>query len=146
MSQRGVTLIELLVTIAVLAIIATIAVPGFQSMMANNRLASNYNEVLISFYYARSEAVKRHRLVTADIDRDVSGVWAVEVSYQEEGQSKVVLSRRARDGRVAVSENAVSFNSLGRRADCHLTDGECRISVGDEVIVVEPSGRIHRGG
>ncbi|RUA22883.1 prepilin-type N-terminal cleavage/methylation domain-containing protein [Billgrantia gudaonensis] len=62
MRQRGFTLIELLVTIAVIVIMATIAIPGFQRMMATNRLNSGYNEILSGLYLARSEAIKRREV------------------------------------------------------------------------------------
>jgi type IV fimbrial biogenesis protein FimT len=57
--QTGFTLIELMVTIAVLAILLTIAIPSYQSMVRNNRIAAQANQVITALNYARSEAVKR---------------------------------------------------------------------------------------
>ena len=63
-TTRGFTLIELLVTLAVAAILLTVAVPNFQMFVANNRMASQANDLITAFNMARSEAVKRAANVT----------------------------------------------------------------------------------
>jgi type IV fimbrial biogenesis protein FimT len=62
--MRGFTLVELLVTLAVLAVILTIAVPGFQDFVRRNRLASETNNLVSALAIARSEAIKRGQIVT----------------------------------------------------------------------------------
>ncbi|WP_323133301.1 GspH/FimT family pseudopilin [Marinobacter sp. F3R08] len=57
--HSGFTLIELMIVVVLISIIATIAVPGFQSMIESNRLTSTANGTLGLLNYARSEAVKR---------------------------------------------------------------------------------------
>jgi len=57
--QAGFTLMELLLAIAVLAILTTLALPAFTQFIQNNRLASEANEMVASFQFARSEALKR---------------------------------------------------------------------------------------
>ena len=57
--QAGFTLMELLLAIAVLAIVTTLALPSFTQFIQNNRLASEANEMVASFQFARSEALKR---------------------------------------------------------------------------------------
>jgi type IV fimbrial biogenesis protein FimT len=55
---NGFTLVELMVTVAVLAILSTIAYPSFQSTIRSNRMATTSNELMASLALARSEAVK----------------------------------------------------------------------------------------
>jgi type IV fimbrial biogenesis protein FimT len=140
--QSGFTLIELLVTIAVAVILATVAVPGFQSMVASNREAADYNEILTGLIYARSEAVKRRQEVSAVIT-SAGGVWRLEVQHGGD----VIRVMEARHNRVAVSPNTISFNSLGRRSGCNLNeDDECVVAVGSgpNEIAVNLSGRIEK--
>lgn len=54
----GVTLIELMVTLAVLAIVLGIGVPSFRDLILQNRLSSAVNEVLSGIVSVRSEAIK----------------------------------------------------------------------------------------
>lgn len=57
--NRGFTLIELMVTIAVLAIVIAIAAPSFTSVIQSNRTTALHHEILGALQLARSEAVKR---------------------------------------------------------------------------------------
>lgn len=63
-SQWGLTLIELMVTIAVLAIVIAIAVPSFSTMIANNRALSTGEQLITAINYARAEAIKRGDRIT----------------------------------------------------------------------------------
>lgn len=56
--NSGFTLLELLVTITILGIIATYAIPSFREMVLNNRLTAQTNETTSIISYARSEASK----------------------------------------------------------------------------------------
>lgn len=64
LNNLGFTLIELMVTISVLAILLAIAVPSFQSFILNSRLTATTNDLASALAVARSEAVKRATRVT----------------------------------------------------------------------------------
>ncbi|MFK5949113.1 MAG: GspH/FimT family pseudopilin [Methylococcales bacterium] len=57
-------MIELLVTIAIVGIVLSIAIPSFTNTIRNTRLTTNINELVTSFNIARSEAIKRGIPVT----------------------------------------------------------------------------------
>jgi type IV fimbrial biogenesis protein FimT len=56
---NGFTLPELLITLGIIAIVLSMAVPGVSSMIKDNRLATQLNRVVADIHLARSEAVKR---------------------------------------------------------------------------------------
>jgi len=58
-SVSGVSLLELLIALAIGAILLGVAVPSFQSLMTKNQLTATTNTLVYSLQTTRSEAVKR---------------------------------------------------------------------------------------
>lgn len=61
--SQGFTLVELMVAVALLAILLGLAVPSFQTTIARNRLSTQANELLSALQASRSEALRRNRTV-----------------------------------------------------------------------------------
>ncbi|MDH5649742.1 MAG: GspH/FimT family pseudopilin [Gammaproteobacteria bacterium] len=55
----GFSMIEILVTLVVIAIVAALAIPNFRGVIQNNRLVTQANSLLTDLTLARSEAIKR---------------------------------------------------------------------------------------
>lgn len=56
--QRGFTLLELIVTVAVAAVLLALAVPSFQNMIASNALSTASNDFVSALNLARMQAIK----------------------------------------------------------------------------------------
>ena len=61
--RGGFTIVELMITLAVVAVVAALAAPNMRSFILNNRLTSTNNELLRSIQTARAEATKRQQNV-----------------------------------------------------------------------------------
>jgi type IV fimbrial biogenesis protein FimT len=86
--QVALSLIELIVTIAVIGITVAIAVPSYRYLTTTNRMASEMNEFIASLHFARSEAIKRGQSVRActsidgtncDASHDWTQGWIIRV-------------------------------------------------------------------
>lgn len=67
---RGFTLIELMVTLSVLAIVLGIAIPSFQKQIVNNKSLTLGEEFAAALNYARSQAVKTAKRVSICASKD----------------------------------------------------------------------------
>lgn len=61
--MSGFTLVELMVTIAVLAIVLAIGIPSFAGLTNRNRLAAAANELVATLQTAKMEAIRRNARV-----------------------------------------------------------------------------------
>lgn len=57
--SRGLTVIELMVVVAILAVLSTIAAPSFQRMLDRHRLQAAANQLKADLLHMRSESVRR---------------------------------------------------------------------------------------
>lgn len=62
-AARGFTLLELMVTLSIAAVLVAIAAPNLRNIIRNGELAATANDVIHSLQLARTEAIKRQRPV-----------------------------------------------------------------------------------
>jgi type IV fimbrial biogenesis protein FimT len=86
----GFTVIELIITVAVLAILVAVATPSFRELSLNNRTTSATNNLLADLALARNEAVKTARIgYVSAAGGDWSAGWAVWVDANGNGTQDV---------------------------------------------------------
>lgn len=88
--QRGVTLMEVMVVLAIVAIALALGVPSFREFVARNRLDSTAQDLLASLQYARSEAMRRGAQVTVRLagaagSRNWGGGWTMFADADRDG-------------------------------------------------------------
>ena len=94
----GLTLIELMVTLAVLSVLLVLAVPSFLNFQRNAELTSTANTVLASINAARGEAIKRGRyaMMAPTDGANWSSGWIVFVDIdrtQTYSSDDIIVSR-----------------------------------------------------
>lgn len=70
--QKGVTLIELMITVSIVAIILTFVGPSIQSILIKNRIVAEINETSSLLQYARHHAIDEQAPVVVCPSKDYS--------------------------------------------------------------------------
>lgn len=163
--QQAFTLLELMVTIAVLAILAGIALPSFMGTIRRNNLSTYTNELVASIALARSEAIRSthgatlcaanatHNGCAAAADWNSNG-WLVWVNNRADpafsAAEDTVLAVRQANPAITLAANAskVEFDGRGRPSsalDFDLKIKDCPSS-GDyrRTISINVSGQVSK--
>lgn len=119
--QQGLTLVELMVTLAVAIILISVGMPLFTGMAANNRTTAQANELVTALKLARSEAVKRSAAVTA---RGTGGSWNAGWSVFVDANADGVLDAGEEVLRNWDALMGSSVNSGGAQSVVFLATGE----------------------
>ena len=119
-SNNGFTLIEIMVTVAIVGIFASIALPSFAKLIENNRISTATNQLVSALVLTRSEALKRSNDVTicasstqdsCSTSGDFSEGWVV---YQDcDGNGAITTSSVDCDGDAISNEREIIKVSEG---------------------------------
>ena len=118
------TLVELMISVSIVAILASVAVPSFTGFLRNTEVRGSAESLTQGLQFARTEAVRRNQQVCFDWSGSGTG-WTVSTGCAlapgSVPASMIVQSSSNRDGSVAtvvsITPNGgqrVTFNGFGR--------------------------------
>lgn len=118
MSLRGFTLIELMVSVSVLAILAALAAPSMAGFIASQRIRAMATDLNLALVKARSEAIKQNASVKLS---PLSASWASGWQIALTAPLNPALDTWSAKGAVVVTTSPsglteVIFNTNGRVA------------------------------
>lgn len=128
---RGLTLIELAVTLLIASILVVIAIPTFSDWIRNARIRTTVESIQNGIQLARAEAIRRNRAVQFQLTSAPGGNWVVgcanpvdngTAGFEDAGDCLAQIDARTAAGdnteRTAIvttpaDARTVTFNSLG---------------------------------
>ena len=137
---NGFTLVELMIVIAVMGIMTAIAIPSYQTFMAQRRLNGAAREVMSDLMAARMKAIKVNRDVRVDFSTGGGSQYTIDVGDAEAVTKNVqnhysgvtvqstVTSVIFKSTGWAGANTIIVNNSLGSKTITISTAGRVRIS------------------
>ncbi len=129
---KGFTLYEILVTLALVALLAGLAIPSFAATLARQRQSAEINALFHAVHVARKESIMRRRVVslcpspdgqTCSPGRDWSGGWLMFENKDRDspprldpGEPVLVQHRVAESVRVTANRSGFTFRATFLRA------------------------------
>ncbi len=139
MSHHGFTLIELMITIAIAAILLVVTIPNFQGLINENRVTTKTNELITDLMVAKTEAVRRGLRVAACI-RNTAGNGCNAAGTWEDGW--IVFVDANKNGTVDAGETITRVHEA-------LPTGMTLTSTGfatASIVIYLPSGSVSSNG
>ncbi len=120
----GLTLIELMVTLSVFAIMTAIGTASFSGIAQSNRYTTQINTLITDLAYARSEAATRNRAVS--IVANTGTNWATGWQIVVAGSGAVIRNTDALPSMLTLNGNV---NTISYRSDGTQTSGAVSITL-----------------
>ncbi|MBN8713103.1 MAG: GspH/FimT family pseudopilin [Xanthomonadales bacterium] len=113
--SQGFTLLELMTTITIVAVLLAIGVPSMRSMIQRNRVSSASNDLAASIAYARTTAINRGQLVSMCPSADGTSCTSAGQNF-EPGWIVYSYPAGAASANKAYDSTATLLRAVDRRA------------------------------
>ncbi len=125
----GFTLVELIVTVSIVAILGGIVAPSFVSFVQDNRITGQINTLIGTIHYARGEAASRRSIVTLCASSNSSSCsnsnswesgWIIFSDSNNNGNAiidgtdELILVQEALEGGNTLRESGFGFTGAGK--------------------------------
>jgi type IV fimbrial biogenesis protein FimT len=139
--HAGFTVIELMITVALLAILLGIAAPSVRDLTLNARMTSLTNDLMTDLAIARAEAVKRG--VRAAVCASSSGADCTNSAWN---QGWIVFVDPDGDGAVGAAADIIKAVAALDASSTITSTGHASSGAGGPMVMFRPSGVIAAGG
>jgi type IV fimbrial biogenesis protein FimT len=157
MKSKGFTILELMLTISIAAIMAAIAIPNLTDMLTKYRLSNENTSLMLDFVLARGEAATRSSRVTVCQSSDgascSAGGWNTgRIVFVDKGTAGSVdagdeilrVSAAMKSGDTMISTTAATFltyDSSGSPSS-NFTVSTCKSGYSGAKVIIYPTGRV----
>lgn len=134
----GFTLVELVLTVSVLAILTAATAPAFTSIVNQNRLSSAANEMVASLQLARAEAMRRNARVVLCRSADPNAASPACATGSGDWTGWIAFVDGNRNGSPDAGEPILSRHSVSGPVSVRASSD---IAAADDRVVFRPDGR-----
>jgi len=120
--RRGFTLIELMVALAIVALLLMLGVPSFTTFVRNSEIRSTSESIINGLRAATAEAANRNRPVTFELASATGADWKIWVPDEDDDTKKLTIQEYSKKEAGAntqinltpAGQLSVRFDGLGR--------------------------------
>ena len=120
-SGSGFTLIEMMITIAVVVVLLAIVAPSFRQLIAGQRIKTASFDLFSALNYARSEAIKRNASVSLHAGAAADGAWTTGWRLVDPDDSTKYLRSWAAVNNLSLTEKVGGITTITYGRDGRLS-------------------------
>jgi type IV fimbrial biogenesis protein FimT len=108
--QSGVTLVELMISLSIVAILLTLSAPSFSGFIAKRQITGSTNLIGAYFENVKMEAAKRNRFVTITYKED-GGDWCFGAELGEHQKCDCLAAAETTDCKLDTGGNPITLSN-----------------------------------
>lgn len=148
----GFTLVELMVSIAIMGIILSLSIPSFQQWVRDSSTVSATNDLYDALQRARSEAIRQGSTVSIRSKSNIAGSWeegwCVALNTPTDCNGTLIQDYQPAQGNVTISDSSnlslISFSRNGNITTSASAFSICNGSGDGQDITLFASGGVNK--